>query len=91
MSYYIYDESVELADLDLKKVKSIARRISKAAKEAESMGVHIFGGSSNGTLRFDDGYSSTMGKHLIIADLGGWFDGGCGACDTDENGYLRGE
>lgn len=80
------------AGLDPKKVASIARRISKAAKEASALGIIIFGGSGSGSLRFDDNKYSPHARVLVIANLdGGNWDGGDGACGLDEDGFLRGE
>jgi hypothetical protein len=62
--------------LDTKRVESIARRLSKAAKEARSMGLVVFGGSGKGTLRI-----SGKGVSGEVADLDGIFDGGDGGDD----------
>jgi len=87
---YANQRECEKAGLDIKKVESIARRLSKAAKEASDIGVHIFGGSGSGSLRFDD--RNDNGRNLIIADcLLGMFDGGDGAAMEDDEGFLRGE
>lgn len=83
----INEDECIFARLDIKKVQSIARRISTAAKEAETMGIHIFGGSGKGTLRFRDGGD----RALIVAHIDGGFDGGDGGCVEDNDGYLRGE
>jgi hypothetical protein len=84
----INEEECEKAGLDINKVKSIASRISKAAKEAEAMGIEIFGGSTSGELRFRDNID--IGA-LKIADLDGSFDGGCGADYDWGDGFRRGE
>jgi len=85
---WVNEAEIEKAELDIKRIKSIAMRISKAAREAEAMGVEIFGGSGSGELRFDD--DSNMGK-LKLAQLDGIFDGGDGADREWGDGYLRGE
>jgi hypothetical protein len=91
----INDDEIAAAgfdETDKKKIASIARRISKAAKEAEEMGIEIFGGTGSGSLRFNDGgWGGSVSAALIIANLDGSFDGGCGASSWDENGLLRGE
>lgn len=86
MSAYL--KECEKAGLDIKKVDSIARRISKAAKEAKEIGIEIFGGSGTGTLRYYDDHDK---RPLLIADLDGIFDGGDGAAIEDDEGFLRGE
>ncbi len=94
----IYEDEVRAAGFDedqLKRIASISRRISKAAKEASGMGIEIFGGTGNGTLRYNDkkgeesGATSSSG--LILSELDGCFDGGCGATMWDNYGLLRGE
>lgn len=59
--------------LDPARVTSIARRLSSAAREAEAMGLTVFGGSGNGQLRKSGG-----GAQNTVADLDGNFDGGDG-------------
>ena len=74
--------------VDPKRVASIARRIERAAKEAQSMGIQVFGGS-NGTLR---GLCGAYETQLILADIyeGNW-SGGDGATSVDDDGLIRGE
>jgi len=88
---YANTDECDAAKLDIKKVESIARRLSSAAKEADALGMHIFGGAGSGTLRFDDGEGCMGAQSLIIADLDGRFDGGDGAEEPDEGGLIRGE
>ncbi len=74
---YVNADKCEEFDLDYKKIQSIARRISNAAKEAQEMGLCIFGGSGSGSLRY--GHANLHGPgHNIVADLDGRFDGGDG-------------
>ena len=90
----INDDEIAAAGFDaadLKAITSIARRISKAAKEAEAMGIEVFGGTGNGSLRYNDGKGIGASAGLIIADLDGRFDGGDGGVSPDSNGLLRGE
>lgn len=82
-------EECNAASIDAKKVASIARRIEKAALEAESLGIQIFGGSS-GTLRFYRGMGMNE-RSLILADMSGNWSGGDGGCYPDESGLMRGE
>jgi len=86
--YYVNEKECERANLDIKKIASIARRLSKAAKEASDMGITVFGGSGTGSLRFRE---SEDKKALILAYIDGDVDGGDGACLEDEDGLLRGE
>jgi hypothetical protein len=85
---FINVDEIEKAKLDPKKVLSIARRLSTAAMESRNLGITVFGGSGNGTLRFDprDG-----GGSLVIANLEGNFDGGDGQEVQDDLGLWRGE
>lgn len=74
---FVYDEKCKEFGLDIKKVTSIVKRLSKAAKEADELGLYIFGGSGSGDLRF--GGSDIQGPgHSVVADLDGTFDGGAG-------------
>lgn len=85
---YINEEEIESVGLDPKKVLSLARRLSNAALEAQNLGIKIFGGSGNGTLRFDtnDGKAA-----LVLAHMNGNFDGGDGQEVRDSEGLWRGE
>lgn len=74
---YIDDELCESFGLDPTQVKSIATRISKAAREAEALGLTVFGGAGSGNLRFDRAPMQGPG-HSEVAALDGSFDGGCG-------------
>ena len=81
-------------DEQIKKIESIARRISKCGKEAAALGIEIFGGcNGGGTLRFNDSMDSQISRKLVLADLDGDFDGGDGGADRldDDDGLLRGE
>lgn len=69
------DKCSELG-VDPKRVQSIARRISKAAVEAHSIGLVVFGGSGSGSLRI-----SGRGISGTVAELDGRFDGGDGGDD----------
>lgn len=87
---YLNDDECEAAGLDPKKVLSLARRFERLSKEADAMGLHVFGGSGSGTLRFPD--RDGRKTSLIVASIcPNGFDGGCGASREDENGLLRGE
>jgi hypothetical protein len=70
------EDKCERFGLDPSKVASIARRISRAGREAREMGITIFGGSGSGSLRYHRGGS--VGHQNIVAELDGAFDGGDG-------------
>jgi hypothetical protein len=65
--------------IDPRVVASIARRISKAAKEAEALGLAVFGGSGSGTLRYH--MTDAGGTQTEVAWLDGCWDGGDGGDD----------
>ena len=83
----INENECEAAGLNPSDVKRIAQGLSRYAKEAQKLGIQVFGGSGSGDLRFDDGGN---GK-LILADLDGDFDGGDGAAGESDDGLIRGE
>jgi hypothetical protein len=73
---FVDDDKCNEFALDPKTIASIARRISKAAVEANALGLKVFGGSGSGTLRiFGKGTSGN------VAMLDGTFDGGDGGDD----------
>lgn len=75
---YVDEEKCLEFGLDPKQVKSIASRISRASREAQLMGLEIFGGASLGTLRFVNAEKHGPGND-IVASLDGSFDGGDGS------------
>lgn len=75
------------AGLDPAQVRRIAKGLSRYAKEAQALGLTVFGGSGLGSLRVDDGGDG----QLIVAYLDGWIDGGAGDSRHDAAGLLRGE
>lgn len=83
----INENECHAAGLDPKEVERIARGLSRYGKQAEQLGLQIFGGGTGGSLR-RSGYPNWA---LIIAHLDGNFDGGDGACAPDDEGLLRGE
>lgn len=85
----VYPNECEAAGVSVKEVRRIAKGIERYAKEAQKLGMIVFGGST-GTLRFDDQRRGT-GRLLVLATMTGGWDGGCGAAYEDENGLLRGE
>lgn len=89
----VLENECDRAGIDTKRVASIARRLSKAAKDASALGLTIFGGSGSGSLRWHDRYSNDPREApLVVAHLtGSNFDGGDGAEQADDFGLTRGE
>jgi hypothetical protein len=83
----IYIDECIAAGIQQDEVQRIANGLSRYAKQAEKLGIHIFGGAGSGSLRFDDGGNGC----LILADLQGNFDGGDGSHDISDDGLVRGE
>lgn len=82
-----YRAECEAAGLDPKEVERIAKGISRYVKQAEALGLKVFGGSGSGSLRFEDGGPGA----LVVADLDGDYDGGEGGTDYHTDGLQRGE
>ena len=88
MSVSLTDEC-EAAGLDPKEVQRIANGLSRYARQAEKLGLTIFGGGSgSGSLRFFDDPDKGA---LIVAWLDGMYDGGDGAEESHQDGLTRGE
>lgn len=85
---YMNEDECLAAELDPKEVEKIARGIARYAKMADDLGIHIFGGSCSGSLRYDDGGGAPL---VVASHIGLNFDGGDGATDQDSDGLLRGE
>lgn len=83
----INKDECRAAGLDPAEVAKIARGLSRYARQAEALGLCVFGGSGAGELRFDD----HQGGALVVAALDGVYDGGDGATEVDADGLLRGE
>lgn len=81
-------DECEAAGLDPDKVEKIAAGLSRYAKQAQALGIGIFGASGSGELRFRD--HDDKGP-LKVASLSGDFDGGDGADYDWGDGLLRGE
>ena len=88
MGGYINSEECEHAGLDPKAVQRIASGLSRYAKQADKLGIWIFGGSGSGSLRFRDDRDKNA---LIVGYLEGVFGGGDGGGGEDEDGLERGE
>ena len=90
MTYIIREAECDKAELDTKQVTRIVRRMHKAIKEANSIGLLVFGGSSSISLRIEDENSNTFGE-LICAEIDCMCSGGCGATHDYSDGLMRGE
>jgi len=86
----VYEDGCLLAGVDPKEVERIAKGIEKYAKQAQKLKITVFGGSS-GTLRFDDNPTEAENRSIILAEMQGKWDGGCGAGWEDDDRILRGE
>ena len=75
----VNEEACERFGLDSKAVASIARRMSRAAREASELGLIVFGGAGSGSLRFAQ--NDRGGHQMEVASLDGNFDGGDGGDD----------
>jgi hypothetical protein len=84
---YVNKNECAAAGLDPAEVAKIARGLSRYAKQAQALGIQLFGGGTGGQLRFADGQAGD----LILANLDGDFDGGDGSCRPDDEGLMRGE
>lgn len=87
------DQECRRAGLDPAKISRLANRLGRAAKDAHSLGLTIFGGSGAGSLRWSDPYETdARAAPFVVAHIPGFnFDGGDGAEAPDENGLMRGE
>ncbi|SEI11449.1 hypothetical protein SAMN05660691_03825 [Rheinheimera pacifica] len=83
----VNEKECEAAGLNPLDVKRIAQGLSRYAKEAQKLGIEVFGGSGSGSLRFDDRGNG----NLFLAVLDGDFNGGHGAADESDDGLIRGE
>jgi hypothetical protein len=84
----LYDDECRKAGTDPKKVAAVAQRLERAVKDANQLGLEVFGGMGGGTLRYRDDDSKGP---LILADMSGLWDGGDGGFIEDDEGFNRGE
>lgn len=84
---YVNEDECKAAGVDAKEVKRIAKGLSRYARQAEKLGINIFGGSGTGSLRSEDGES----RKLVLAYLDGDFGGGDGGTSRGLDGLERGE
>lgn len=78
------------AGIDHKEVERIAKGLSRYGRQADKLGIMIFGGSGSGSLRIHDS-KGLEARPLVLANIDGRVDGGDGACDDAEDGLMRGE
>jgi hypothetical protein len=78
-TYFVDEAKCKEFGLDAKKVNSIARRLSSAARDAQEIGLCVFGASGSGSLRY---HRVEGGAQTEVANLDGSFDGGDGG-DSD--------
>lgn len=89
----MYERECDAAGQDVAQVKRLAARLQRIAIDCQRLGITIFGGSGSGDLRAQEANRS-HGIHdrmLILASIGGPFDGGDGGSSPDENDLMRGE
>lgn len=85
----LYDECIA-AGLDPAVVGRIAGRISRAARDAQKLGLIVFGGSGFGSLRTIEHDGDDRALVVAMIDGGSW-DGGDGGCGPSSDGLTRGE
>jgi len=85
---HINHKECEKAGIDPDAVIPIARAIQRWVNLANELGLTVFGGSCGGSLRYSDDPNK---GDLIVAEMGGQWDGGAGNCWEREDGYVRGE
>ncbi|MCG8614310.1 MAG: hypothetical protein MI864_27675 [Pseudomonadales bacterium] len=79
----VYENECAAAELDKNEVARIAKGLSRYAKQAQKLGIKVFGGSGTEDLRFNDNSGLSQ---LIVAELEGKFDGGDGSHSQDSDG-----
>lgn len=76
------EKACKYMGIDQDKVESCCKRMARAAKELEGMGLYIFGGSfAQGSVRtIESFFVDGVGRNLVVGhiDSGSW-DGGDGA------------
>jgi len=96
MSVQIFKEECDVTGINPEKLRSVARRLNQAVRDLDKLGLLVFGGSGNGTIRVpgtgDDSLSSTHCGNIIVAYLDGTnWDGGDGGAGDGSDGLRRGE
>ena len=88
----VNEEECIAAGFDPAEVKRIAKNLSKWGREADRLGLTIFGGAGHGSLRaVEKEYPER--PRLILARIDGYFDGGDGGDGVEKynDGLERGE
>lgn len=91
---FVYDAECRAAGIDPEAVSRIARRMERAARDAQKLGLTVFGGSGSGSLRVTSSAigATIMDGNIVVAHIdGGLWDGGDGACGRGPDGLMRGE
>jgi len=84
-----YKKECEKVGLDPKDIDRLRKRLERWIKDANRMGVTLFGGSSI-SLRFE-GDRDADDRPLILSDVWGHVEGGDGSYSEAPDGYVRGE
>lgn len=84
----INEDECEKAGLDINEVRRIAKGLSRYGKQAQKLGMLIFGGSGTGELRYRDDHDKGA---LKLVSLVGSYDGGDGGDADWGDGFIRGE
>ncbi|MEO0797339.1 MAG: hypothetical protein AAFX93_19480 [Verrucomicrobiota bacterium] len=83
------------AGIDDDEVRKIAACFQRAMLRADKLGISVFGGSSQLTLRVNGSElegEQHMGGQLIVGEMDGCVvSGGCGAQGPGPDGLIRGE
>lgn len=87
----VNEEECRAAGLDPRAVAQVARRLERAAKDAASMGLIVFGGMGSGTLRVARSEVPGSGKLIVAHIYDGSWDGGYGGYSPGLDGLERGE
>ena len=82
----IYESSCRLVGVTPESAASLARRLESVARDAQRLGLIVFGGAVGGSLR-----ANTMTGPVVVASVAGSWDGGDGGMVDDEAGIMRGE
>lgn len=90
---YVNERECDVAGQDPATIKRLTARFHRLATECQELGITIFGGSGSGSLRGEDANKPArlVDRKLILAHIGGPWDGGDGGASTDDDGLERGE
>lgn len=83
--------AVGFDDQDEAEVASIARRLARCGRDAERLGLTIFGGAGSADLRKRQVNDGLSGAFIVASVTDGMWDGGDGGNYMDEHDLLRGE